>query len=148
MTGSPLRMRRTDRGSATVLAIVLIGALTAATLLALVVGAVLVDHRRAQAAADLAALAGAAALQDGADACAAADGLARANGADLASCEISAGTVLVEVVLGTGFADLTGTITARSRAGPVLGPGGYSGSRVGSSGATGRSAGPGSVRSP
>ena len=128
------RRARAEEGSATVLATVLIGALTATAVLALVAGSVLVDHRRAQAAADLAALAGATALQEGADGCAAAGRLARANGAVLKTCRTTAATVLVEVVVDTGFADLVGTITARARAGPVLPPDvGYSGSRVGSS---------------
>lgn len=108
-----------EKGSATVLATVMIGALTAVTLLALTAGGILVDHRRAEAAADLAALAGAAALRDGADGCAAAERLARANGAVLAGCEVALETVLVEVVVDTGFAELVGTITARARAGPA-----------------------------
>lgn len=119
----PLRRPRNARGSATVLAAVLVAALAATSVLALGAGAVLVDHRRAQAAADLAALAGAAAAQEGADACAAADGLARANGAVLETCEVSAQTVLVEVVVDTRFVELVGEVVGRARAGPAGPPG-------------------------
>lgn len=123
---SSLRARRTNRGSATVLATVLIAAMTATSFLALVAGVVLADHRRAQAAADLGALAGASALQHGKDACAVAGRLALANGAVLVGCEVSQGTVLVEVTVERRFAHISGEVQARARAGPAGSPQGRS----------------------
>jgi secretion/DNA translocation related TadE-like protein len=53
-----------------------------------VVGAIVVDHRRAQAAADLAALAGATAAAKGESACPAAEAVARLNRAELVDCTV------------------------------------------------------------
>ena len=83
-------------------------------------GSVVVAHRRAQAAADLAALAGAAALGRGVDACATARSIAGRNGAHLFSCVLRGDDVLVEVrtrtvpLLGRRY-----VLPARARAGPA-----------------------------
>ena len=53
------------RGSASVLAVVLLGVLAATALLVAAIGGVVVDQRRVAAAADLGALAAASALQQG-----------------------------------------------------------------------------------
>ncbi|GAA4815679.1 hypothetical protein GCM10025786_21660 [Nocardioides caeni] len=87
-----------------------------------VVGALVVDHRRAQAAADLAALAGAAAVSDptGLDPCAEAAAIVRANGAGLVSCVASGAVVTVEVsVTGPRWLGQRADLSARARAGPV-----------------------------
>ena len=114
-------MRRHDqRGAATVVGVALAGLLTTFAFGCAGAGAVVVAHRRSQAAADLAALAGAAALQRGSDACAAATDIAGRNQAELASCSVTGDDVLVEVRTTTG--PMLGhryPLSARARAGPV-----------------------------
>ncbi len=82
--GSPgPRGSRGSRGAATVLGVAMAGLLLLLGVALAELGAVVVAHRRAQAAADLAALAGA---STPAESCAAAERVALANGARLASC--------------------------------------------------------------
>ena len=64
-----------------------------------VVGAMVVDHRRAQAAADLAALAGASATARGEHECAAAGEVAERNGAHLQECSVAGQAVTVVVTV-------------------------------------------------
>ena len=89
---------------------------------ALAVGAaegLVVAHRRAQAAADLAALAGASALARGEDRCAIAATVAAANGARLTACLPAGREVLVTVsVAGPRGPGGVAELTARARAGP------------------------------
>ncbi len=111
--------RRHERGSATVMAVSLVGVLSVLAVLLAFVGGAFTTRRKAAAAADLAALAGASGVQVGKDGCARAMTVAHRNGADLAACTI-AGPV-VEVVVRVETARLLGralTVTARSRAGP------------------------------
>lgn len=111
---------RASRGSSTVLSVVVLGVLLAVAGAVALVGGLVVDQRRAEAAADLGALAGAAAGQRGEPACAAAAVVARRNGASLTGCVWSAERVSVRVarrprrVLG-----LSWTATSSARAGPV-----------------------------
>ena len=110
---------RDERGVATVVAIGLVGLLVvvAGTCAALTV--LVLSHRRAQVAADLAALAGAAALQRGADPCAAAATIARRQDARVSRCDVDGADVLVvtgvRVLPALGGTELPG----RARAGPV-----------------------------
>ncbi|MCW2832348.1 MAG: hypothetical protein JWN68_301 [Nocardioides sp.] len=84
------------------------------------VTAVVLAHRSAQAAADLAALAAASAAAAGVDACAAADRSAEANEASLSSCEQADGAVTVAVrVGGPRLLGRDYDVTARARAGPA-----------------------------
>lgn len=109
-----------ERGAASVLALVLIGALTSATLAAVLLGGLVLGQRRAAAAADLAALAGAAAVQQGQPGCTAAGLVAAANGTRLTSCSEQGETVLVAVVADAG--SVLGSevrVPGRARAGPV-----------------------------
>jgi secretion/DNA translocation related TadE-like protein len=119
------RPRRDQRGSATVLALGLVGVLAFATVLLSALGGVVADQRRVASAADLAALAGAGALQDGADPCAAARSSAARNGASLDSCRVDDQVVTVRVLRAAGH--VLGRrleVSSRSRAGPVsAGPG-------------------------
>jgi secretion/DNA translocation related TadE-like protein len=112
--------RASERGSASVLALPLLGALAVTTvLLGLVAGAV-VAQRQAAAAADLAALAGAAALQAGGDGCAEAAAVTVRNGAEVVSCLVAGAELRVTVRAET--AALFGrslTVSARARAGPA-----------------------------
>lgn len=112
--------RRGERGSAAVLAMVLLGALATASILVAAFGGAVVDQRRVEAAADLGALAGASATQRGEPGCTAAASVASANGGRVSSCTVSGEIVEVQVardtrrVLGLRF-----TVTSRARAGPA-----------------------------
>jgi secretion/DNA translocation related TadE-like protein len=112
--------RITDqRGSATVLVLVAVVLLAAATLVGLVLGALATLERRVESAADLAALAGAAAVQDAADGCAAARVVAARNDASLGACAVR-GDVLEVRAVRVVHLPLVGRVplAARARAGP------------------------------
>ena len=114
------RVADDERGSASVLAVVLVGALSVAAVLVAAVGAVVADQRRVASAADLAALAGAAAVQSGRDGCASAGAVARRNEARLASCVVTGPVVTVRTARDTR--PLLGrrlTVRSAARAGPV-----------------------------
>ncbi len=101
-------------GSASMLAILLIGLQLA--------GAVIARHR-AEAAADVAALAGAAqVLLDAGAACSRAGEIAAANGALLADCAIQEMDLTVTVAVPVSLGILGGTASGRARAGPVSPP--------------------------
>ena len=108
-----------ERGGASVLAVALIGLLLLlGTALAAVTGLV-VAHRQAQSAADLAALGAATALAAGQDGCARAAGVAASNGARLVGCAVQGRAVLVRVqVDGPWWRGSGGDPTAEARAGP------------------------------
>jgi secretion/DNA translocation related TadE-like protein len=114
------RRRGSQRGSATVLALPLLGALTVVAVLLAYVGGALTLRRKVAAAADLAALAGAAELQAGGDGCGAAATVAARNGVDLGPCavhglELSVTvTARTEPLLGRSL-----VVSARARAGPA-----------------------------
>lgn len=106
---------RGEGGTATVLTLTLVLALVAVAWGAASAVGVVVAHRSAQNAADLAALAAAADLAKGADACVAAREVSRANGAGLVACSVAGASVMVEVAV---EAKVGGTARARARAGP------------------------------
>lgn len=113
------------RGAATVLAVAMAGVLLLVGAATGVVGAIVVAHRRAQAAADLAALAGATALaggrtgHPGRDPCPAAAEVAEANGAVLATCLVDGADVVVGVrVSGPRWLGQDRDLSASARAGP------------------------------
>jgi secretion/DNA translocation related TadE-like protein len=118
VTGARRRCRD-ERGAATVVAIGLVGVLTFVTAVCVGVAALVLAHRRAQVAADLAALAGASALQRGADPCAAAGTITERQGARLQRCVVEGEEVVV--VTGVRVATALGgaELPARARAGPV-----------------------------
>ena len=105
------RPGRGQRGSATVLALGLVGVLAFATVLP-TAGRVLLAR-------------GAGALQDGADPCAAARSSADRNGARLGWCSVDGEVVTVRVLREAGpVLGRTLEVSSRSRAGPVsAGPG-------------------------
>lgn len=114
------RGRGSERGAATAYAAVVVGVVLLLGCVLAVVAAVVVDLRRAQAAADLAALAGAVAAGTGEDPCAAAGAVAAANGATLTSCTPAGREVTLEVrVAGPRWLGLAADPTARARAGPA-----------------------------
>ncbi|RSX55158.1 pilus biosynthesis protein TadE [Bifidobacterium dolichotidis] len=109
---------QTDRGSMTVVGAALVMA-CALLIVAVVMGAnVLLNHARAQSAADMAAIAGAQALREGQDACSAVHRVLQANAADLQSCEVIADDVLVIAARDVILPFLQHT-SARARAGPM-----------------------------
>ena len=111
--------RGEERGAATVLVVAVAGLLLMIGLAVGGVAAVVVTHRAAQSAADLAALAGAGAAATGNDACTAAGVIARANDARLTSCTVEVSDVVVQVsrIARPGFG-LSFDLTADARAGP------------------------------
>jgi secretion/DNA translocation related TadE-like protein len=112
--------RRRERGSATLLALALIGVLVLVGAALGVVGAMVHAHRVAQSAADLSALAGAEARARGRDPCARAAALAGANGATLDSCTVQGSDVRVQVtVAGPHWLGQHHDLSAQGRAGPV-----------------------------
>ena len=107
------RRLRDDRGVGTVLAVALAGVLLLVGVALAEVTGLVVEHRRAQAAADLAALAAA-----GGD-CSAAAPVAEANGARLVACTPTGHDVVVEVSVAVdGWLGPDATLGARARAGP------------------------------
>ncbi len=119
---APLDKRRGERGAVTVLAVALIGFLL---LLGTALGAVavmVVAHRTAQSAADLAALAGAQAADAGREPCVVAAGVAQRNGANLTSCVVDDADIRVQVtVTGPRLLGQTHDLDAEARAGPAGG---------------------------
>lgn len=114
------RRGRDDRGSVTLFGVFVIGVLTLVTLACVGVAGIVVAHRRAQGAADLAALAAATAIQHGRSPCAVAADVVGRNGGRLRGCRVQGETVLLRVDVATvrilGRVRLT---QARARAGPV-----------------------------
>ena len=121
-----MNRRSDERGLAAPLVVTLTGLLLVLTLLAGVLGRLLVDQRRVAAAADLAALAGAGALQLDREPCAAAATTARRNGAELLTCTVSGEQVRVTAAVPSsaapGLLGLVGrsvSVEAAAEAGPV-----------------------------
>ena len=111
---------RCERGAATILTVAMAGVLLLVGAATGVVAAIVVAHREAQAAADLAALAGAATLADATgDACVVASEVAAANHARLRSCTVEGRDVVVEVeVTGPRWLGQRRDLAAAARAGP------------------------------
>jgi secretion/DNA translocation related TadE-like protein len=113
---------RNDRGVGTVLGLAMTGLLVVFTLICAAVASLVVTHRAAQSAADLAALAGAGSISAGRDPCTSAAGIALRNDAELTACSVSGYTVTVEVTARTPRLFWTRyDLRARSRAGPAAG---------------------------
>lgn len=115
------RRRIEEAGVASVLVLTLACALVAIAWGAVSLVALLIAHREAQNAADLAALAAAGHVADGEDGCSLAATVATANKASLVSCEVEGSTVVVEVQV--RVAGRVAEVHARARAGPEAGPG-------------------------
>lgn len=110
---------RDEAGAATVFALAALALVLVVGLAGSVVGGVVLAHRRAGAAADLAALAAAQGAQAGRDPCAQADRVAAANGANLTGCSVDGWDATVEVrVSGPRVFGRSATLPARARAGP------------------------------
>lgn len=113
---------RDERGVAVVVTLGLIALLVFVAALSVGSVAIVLTHRRAQAAADLAALAGAAALQRGDDPCLAAGRIAARHQAALGDCVVEGQTLAVTTTVGLPTALGGRRLPARSRAGPVATP--------------------------
>ncbi|MDH2412584.1 Rv3654c family TadE-like protein [Nocardioides sp. CER19] len=112
-------MRRSERGSAVPFAVACLGVVLLLGAALGVAGAMVADHRTAQAAADLAALAGASALADGRDGCGAAGRVATDNGAALSACRREGADLRVRVIVaGPRWLGSHGDLEAEARAGP------------------------------
>ena len=112
--------QRSQRGSATLFAVAVVGVLVLVGAALGVAGAMLNAHRVAQSAADLAALAGAQSLARGEDGCAAATAIAEANGATVDSCEVAGLDVRLQVtVTGPHWLGQRHDLSAQARAGPA-----------------------------
>ncbi len=115
---------RRDRGSASVLTLVMASVLLATAVGAGIIGGAFVAHRQAAAAADLAALTGAVALQRGEDPCAAAVRVAARNQAQVTRCAVTGAEVQLSVAVRPRSPILTAVLggdplAARARAGPA-----------------------------
>jgi secretion/DNA translocation related TadE-like protein len=120
VTGASRAAATGERGSAAVLATVLVGVLAVVATLVAVVGGAVVDQRRVESAADLGALAGAVAAQRGEDGCTAAGSMVAENRARVTACTSTAGIVTVQAARGTRpVLGLRFTVTSRARAGPT-----------------------------
>jgi secretion/DNA translocation related TadE-like protein len=112
-------VRRRERGSAVPFAVACLGMLVMVGAATCVAAAMVVDHRRAQAAADLAALAGARSLVAGGDGCAVARRMASANGASLSACRPEGADIRITVVVsGPRWLGSHADLRAEARAGP------------------------------
>ncbi len=117
-----MRLIRDDDGSATLVGVWAIAALTVVVILVVYVGAAVVARHRVQSAADLGALAGATALQSGEDACDRVTEIATAQkvGVRVTNCETIDDDVLVTMTLDVALGRFgIRTATAKARAGPV-----------------------------
>lgn len=108
-----------EHGAATVLVVAMTGVLLSVGVAVSAGAGLVVAHRQAQAAADLAALAAAGAPRRGDDPCRAAREIAQRNGARLAACQQQGADVVVRATVRSHFGgpwavDLVG----EARAGP------------------------------
>lgn len=110
---------RDERGAAVVVGIGLLAVLLFVAAVSVGTVAIVLEHRRAQVAADLAALAGAAALQRGADPCAAATRIADRHRATVTHCVVDGLTVGVATAVRLPPALGGADVPARARAGPT-----------------------------
>ena len=111
---------RDDRGAASAMSLGLVGLLVLVSAICLGTVAIVLAHRRAQVAADLASLAGASALQRGVDPCVAATMTAHRNAAAVTSCLVEGTTVLVATSVTLPPVLGGDEVSARARAGPQI----------------------------
>ncbi|WP_439423209.1 Rv3654c family TadE-like protein [Saccharothrix sp. HUAS TT10] len=106
-----------DRGSASVVAVVVVAVWFGLVVVGVRVGEVVVDRHRLGAAADLGALAAAGQLSGGvSEACARAGWVVERMGGRLAACLVEGWEVTVRV---SGEAGVFGALSAQARAGPA-----------------------------
>lgn len=111
---------RGERGAATLVVMACIGVLLLLGAALGFVAGMVIAHRQAQGAADLAALAAAEAVATGRDGCAAGAEVAEANDGRLVACVVDGAVVTLEVaVTGPRWQEWSHELTAEARAGPV-----------------------------
>ena len=110
---------RDERGAAVVVGIALVAVLVLVAAVSVGSVAIVVAHRRAQVAADLAALAGAGALERGGDPCGAAGRIAGRHDAEVTRCLVEGSGVVVATAVTLPAALGGADVPARARAGPV-----------------------------
>jgi secretion/DNA translocation related TadE-like protein len=113
------RSARDEQGAAVVVGVALVAVLVLVAGVCVGTVAIVLAHRRAQVAADLASLAAAAALQRGGDACGAATSIAGRHDALVTACAVEGTSVLVTTAVTLPPALGGEQLRARSRAGPV-----------------------------
>jgi len=119
------RPARSERGAVTPFLVACVGVLVLLGAALGVVAAMVVAHRTAQSAADLAALAGARSLADAGPGCDEADRVAAANDARLLGCTVEGRDVRVRVeVTGPHWLGQRADLVAEARAGPATPPAG------------------------
>jgi len=111
--------RRQQDGAAVVLGLGMFAVLVFVAAVTVGAVAIVLGHRQAQAAADLASLAGAGALQRGADPCAAAQVIAGRQHAVVTACVVEGESVLVTTAVRLPSALGSHELPARARAGPA-----------------------------
>lgn len=110
---------RSERGAGTTLVLAMVGVVLTMAMAVAACAGILVAHRQAQAAADLAALAGAVAAARGGDGCGAASEVAALNGARLTSCVLEGRRVRVRAgVRGPAWAGFRRELLGEAVAGP------------------------------
>lgn len=109
---------RDERGLATSFVLVTAAVVLLAAVGVAGLGRLLVEQRRAAAAADLSALAAAVAAQRGQDPCAAAGRMARLNAAEVVGCVAEAQTVRVSTATTVALWGRSVTFRAEATAGP------------------------------
>jgi len=110
----------TERGSASVLVVAIVGLLLVVGGALGVVASMVRAHRSAQSGADLAALAGAHGRTLGRDACTEASRVAAANDVRLTGCRVEGRDVVVTVeAAGPHWLGQTADLSAQARAGPA-----------------------------
>jgi len=119
-TGTTRTASRDEGGFAVPVTVALTGLVLVVTLIGAAMGRVLVDQRRAAAAADVAALAAATALQLGTPACPAAERSAGRNGAELVGCAVTGEEVQVRVLVASpSLLGRVVRVAATAHAGPA-----------------------------
>ena len=116
---SAVRRRRDERGAAVVIGLALVAVLVLVAAVCVGTIAIVLAHRRAQVAADLAALAAAGALRRGADPCGAAAQIAGRHRAEVTRCLVRGSAVVVDTAVTLPSALGSAPVPARARAGPV-----------------------------
>jgi secretion/DNA translocation related TadE-like protein len=113
------RSRRDEAGAVVVTGLALVAVLVLVAAVSVGTVAIVLAHRRAQVAADLASLAGAGALQRGVDPCGAAADIAARHRARLTGCLVDGLTVVVTTAVALPPVLGGDEAPARSRAGPL-----------------------------
>lgn len=109
--------RGDEAGAGTVFGLAFLAVIAVAAVVAIGVAAIVLAHRRAESAADLAAIAAASGFQRGVDPCSEAQRVALANAAEMTGCTMDGPNAIVEVA-SVASVGIELSMPARARAGP------------------------------